>query len=44
MEWDIERLDPGSTWVAVSRDGAPARVMAAGDLDSLRSSMGEVQT
>jgi hypothetical protein len=47
-EWDIERLDPGSTWVAVSRDGALTRVIAAGDLDSLRSrlssSMGEVQT
>ena len=40
-EWDIERVDPGSTWVAVSRDGALTRVIAAGDLDNLRSSMGE---
>jgi hypothetical protein len=46
-EWDIERLDPGSAWVAVSCDGALTRVIAAGDLDNLRSrlsSMGEVQT
>jgi hypothetical protein len=38
-EWDIERLDPGSIWVAVSRDGALTRVIAAGDLDSLRSKL-----
>src|ERR1019366_7469164 len=36
-EWDIERVDPGSTWVAVSRDGALPRVIAAGDLDNLRT-------
>lgn len=34
-EWEIERLDPGSAWVAVSR----TRVIAAGDLDSLRASL-----
>jgi hypothetical protein len=38
-EWDIERLDPGSTWVAVSRDSALTRVIAAADLDSLRSKL-----
>jgi hypothetical protein len=39
-QWDIERLDPGSTWVAVPRDSALARVIAAADLDSLRSKLG----
>ena len=38
-EWEIERLDPGSAWVAVSRDGGHTRVIAAGDLDSLRASL-----
>jgi hypothetical protein len=38
-QWDIERLDPGSTWVAVSHDSAQTRVITAGDLDSLRSKL-----
>ena len=38
-EWDIERLDPGSTWVAVSRDSALTRVITAADLDSLLSKL-----
>jgi hypothetical protein len=38
-EWEIERLDPGSAWVAVSRDGNVTRVITAGDLGSLRSGL-----
>ena len=38
-EWEIKRLDPGSAWVAVSRDGNVARVITAGDLGSLRSGL-----
>ena len=37
--WDIEDLDPGSAWVAISRDN-PAQVIAAADLDYLRTSLG----
>jgi hypothetical protein len=36
-QWEVERLDPGSAWVAVSRDGSHTRVIAASELDSLRS-------
>ena len=32
-EWEIERLDPGSAWMA-SRNGSLLRMIAAGDLDS----------
>jgi hypothetical protein len=39
-QWEVERLDPGSAWVAVSRDGDHTRVIAASDLDSLRHSLG----
>ena len=35
-QWEIERLDPGSAWVAVIRDGDPAQVITAADLDTLR--------
>ena len=38
--WDIEHLDPGSVWVAVSRGGGPARVITARDLDSLKLGLG----
>ena len=34
-KWEIERLDPGSAWVAVSRDGNLTRLITAGDLRSL---------
>ena len=36
-QWEVERLDPGSAWVAVSRDGHRTQIIAAEDLDSLRS-------
>jgi hypothetical protein len=35
--WEIEQLDPGSAWAAVSRDGDLTQVITAADLDSLRS-------
>jgi hypothetical protein len=38
--WEIEHLDPGSAWVAVSHDGDTCHVLAASDLDSLRSKLG----
>jgi hypothetical protein len=41
--WQIKRLDPDSAWVAVSRDHDPVRVVAAGDLDSLRSRISDAQ-
>lgn len=37
--WDIEHLDPGSVWVAISRDSDPAQVITATDLDTLRTSL-----
>jgi hypothetical protein len=43
-KWEIERLDPGSAWVAVSRDGGFTQVIAAGDLDTLRSTLGMTST
>jgi hypothetical protein len=36
-EWAIERLDPGSAWIAASRNGSHLRMIATADLDSLRS-------
>jgi hypothetical protein len=42
-QWDFEALDPGSAWVAVSRAGAQPRIIAAGDLDSLRGQLGRSQ-
>ena len=38
-QWEVERLDPGSTWVAVSHDGRRTQIIAAEDLDSLRSTV-----
>ena len=38
-QWEVERLDPGSTWVAVSHDGHRTQIIAAEDLDSLRSTV-----
>ena len=40
-EWQIEHIDPGSAWLALSRcDDGLIRVIAANDLDSLRRSLG----
>jgi hypothetical protein len=39
-QWEIEHLDPGSAWVAVSHNGGHTRVIAASDLDALRSKLG----
>lgn len=39
--WDIEHLDPGSVWVAVSRDGGHT-VITARDLGCLRTSLRRV--
>jgi hypothetical protein len=33
--WEIEQLDPGSAWVAVTRIGSFVQVIAARDLDEL---------
>jgi hypothetical protein len=38
-QWELEHLDPGSAWVAVSRDGHRTQIIAAEDLDSLRSTL-----
>ena len=38
-KWGIERLDPGTAWVAVCSDGGQLRVIAADDLDSLRGKL-----
>jgi hypothetical protein len=40
--WQIEHVDPGSTWVAISRD-RPAQVITASDLDGLRASLAHAQ-
>ena len=40
-EWQIERIDPGSAWIALScGDDGVIRVIAASDLGSLRSNLG----
>jgi hypothetical protein len=36
-QWEVERLDPGSAWVAVSHDSHHTQIIAAEDLDTLRS-------
>jgi hypothetical protein len=41
--WDIERLDPGSVWVAVSRDSGLPQVITASDLGSLRTKLSRGQ-
>ena len=37
--WEIEHLDPGSAWVAVTRNGPFVQVIAAHDLDELRAEL-----
>ena len=40
-EWQIEHIDPGSAWIALSPAGGELiRVIAANDLDSLRRGLG----
>ena len=40
-EWQVEHIDPGSAWIALSRsDDGVIRVIAASHLDSLRNSLG----
>ena len=38
-QWEVERLDPGSAWVAVSRDGHRTQIIAADDLDTFRDTL-----
>jgi hypothetical protein len=38
-EWEIEQLDPGSAWVAITRDHAHPQVITAADLGTLRSKL-----
>jgi hypothetical protein len=38
-EWHVERVDPGTGWLAVSGGGAPIRVIVAGDLEGLRGKL-----
>jgi hypothetical protein len=37
--WEIEHVDPGSAWVAVTRNGSFVQVIAAHDLDELRAEL-----
>jgi hypothetical protein len=37
--WEIEQVDPGSAWVAVTRDGSFVQLIAAHDLDELRAEL-----
>ncbi len=37
--WEIEELDPGSAWVAVTRRGSFMHVLAAHDIDDLRAKL-----
>src|ERR1017187_6329274 len=41
--WQIEHVDPGSTWAAISRDHHPAQMITASDLDGLRASLARGQ-
>ena len=43
-QWHVERLDPGSAWVAVSHDGHLTQIIAAEDLDSLRCMLAMAST
>jgi hypothetical protein len=36
-DWEIERVPPGAAWVAVTRRGSWVHVIAAHDLDTLRT-------
>jgi hypothetical protein len=38
-QWEVEHLDPGSAWVAVSHDGHRTQIIAADDLDTLRDTL-----
>jgi hypothetical protein len=38
-QWQVEHLDPGSAWVAVSHGGHRTQIIAAEDLDRLRSTL-----
>lgn len=38
-QWEVEHLDPGSVWVAVSHDGHHTQITAAEDLDTLRNTL-----
>jgi hypothetical protein len=42
--WEIEHLDPGSAWVAVTRNGSFVQVIAAHDLDELRAGLKKAET
>lgn len=37
--WQVERIDPGSAWLAVSRGGTAVRAVVADDLDGLRDKL-----
>jgi len=37
--WEIEQLDPGSAWVAVTRNSLFVQVLTAHDLDELRAEL-----
>jgi hypothetical protein len=37
--WQIEQLDPGSAWLAISRDTGHIQVITAADLPALRSAL-----
>jgi hypothetical protein len=37
--WEIEQLDPGSAWVAVTRNRSFVQVISARDLDELRAEL-----
>jgi hypothetical protein len=43
-QWHVEHLDPGTTWVAASHDGHRTQIIAAEDLDSLRSALAMAST
>jgi hypothetical protein len=41
--WEIERVPPGAAWVAVTRRGSWVHVIAAHDLDTLRTKIKAAQ-
>ena len=41
--WEIEHLDPGSAWVAVTRNGSFVQVITAHDLDDLRAELNKAE-
>jgi hypothetical protein len=43
-QWEVEHLDPGSAWVAVSHTGHRTQIIAADDLDSLRTTLAMTST